>query len=576
MAINAYSVNVPIRESRNTYVPLPFEEMYAAMMEKQKRYDVADAYERQAKKEMSSLTSPISGHNEYLQKNIKEPFLQQAMALHNSMPDKGSSEYQRKLNELVDSYMSNPNLNLIKQSALEYNKFVETSAEQMAKGLYSNAAARPYKNFTGFNADGTLAKFQFMGIRPKKDVDAIINDIVAKIPANKTSIEYTTINGRKVGKSVQVKDWKTIYTAIRNRTDSDPDLLADAMDQYNALDPKDFHNIMKIKSQTEAVRNVDEVYGYDAGLMRLAQERKDAEAAQQQQIQAAYHVGDYDDDYNKKVLTQVEDYLDANGNIKPASISAPQPWASPAGEPGERAFRAAQALAGNDMYKKLAERRAGYNLTSTASAKERMNYSKKKLLENPEFKAMVDNYMHAGLSQDAAIKKAGQDLRKMPYSSKRMEGRLITDKDERMVLSKSLQGLGQSLSFYDYNNPTKGGPKSLETILSETGQDDLTNIEVGAEVAPIAGLKGNQNYLVTLGGKSYIASMDSPYPDRIQSKMLFDAQRNKTSLRLKKYHPELDNNTENESLRQDAARYGTDNVIIYTGLDGKLHLKREK
>ncbi len=83
MAINAYSVNVPIRESRNTYVPLPFEEMYAAMQEKQKRYDAADAMEREAKRSVSALSTPIKGHSEYLEKK-KQDYLSQAMKLHNN------------------------------------------------------------------------------------------------------------------------------------------------------------------------------------------------------------------------------------------------------------------------------------------------------------------------------------------------------------------------------------------------------------------------------------------------------------------------------------------------------------
>jgi hypothetical protein len=38
MGVNAYTTNLGVRERQSTYVPLPFEEMYAVLQEKQKRY----------------------------------------------------------------------------------------------------------------------------------------------------------------------------------------------------------------------------------------------------------------------------------------------------------------------------------------------------------------------------------------------------------------------------------------------------------------------------------------------------------------------------------------------------------
>ena len=584
MGVNAYTTNIGIGERLNTYVPLPFQEMYTVLMERQKRYDAADEYEREAKKEISKLSSPILAHNEYLQKNIKQKFLDDAIRLHNSMPDKGTSEYKRKLNELVDGVTSDPNIALINQSSAEYEKFINMSSQLMANGKYSNAAAKPYKEFTGLNPDGTLAKFQFMGLRPKKDVDGIINETVAKIPVNETSIDITTIEGKREAHSRKYKNAQTIYTGLKNRVLTDPELLADAMEQYNAADQKELEKILKIKAQNEVVNQTADVYGFEANLLNR-QDRIAAEKAQVEQKPGAYEISKYDDNYNKTVLNKAEDYLDEKGNIKPASISAPHPWSSPAGEPGERAFRAGQALSGNDMYKKLSEQRNEYNrysntgLTSTTSAKERMEYSRKRLLEIPEFKAMVDNYIHAGLNQNDAIKKAGQELRNMPFASKKMEGRIISDPDEQKSLLPPIKGMAGALSFYDFNNPTGSAPKGLTEVLAET-DGDFEDINIGAELAPVAGVSGDQNYLVTLGkgdkAKSYIVSMNSPYGNRKQSKMLFDAQRTRTALNLNKYYPELDDNLENYTLKQDAAKYGTDNVIIYTGVDGKLHLKKAK
>jgi hypothetical protein len=551
-------LDIPIRQRQSTNVPLPFEKMYAVLMEKQKRYDQADAYERQAKKEMSVLSSPIADHNEYLNKNIKNPFMEKVMNLHNSFPDKGSSEFQRKLNDIVDSTVSDQNLNLIEQSTLEYDKFVKISAEQMAKGLYSNAAARKYKDFKGVNPDGTINKFQFLGLRSVKDVEGTIANIIAKTPIQENAWDITTINGRKMGGETKIKSTEVIYSGLKTAFFNDTELLEDAMDKYNAKTPQDLDKILRQIAKDASINSTAISRGWESSLLN----RADAIAAaksEQEQIALANPISDYPDDYNNKVLKQVQGYLDVNGNVKPALPA------------GNTVLQGSPLLMGSNT--SMDSKSNG--LTSTTSIKERIAYSKKKLLENPEFKAMVDNYMHAGLNQDAAIKKAGIELKNMPFTTKKMEGRYITNKDERQALTTTLQGLGQSLSFYDYKNPT-GSSKKLEKVLEESGQANLDNLNVGAELAPIAGATGNQNYLVTLGDKSYIISTDSPYPSRVQSKMLFDAQRNKTSIRLKKYNPGLDDNLDNETLKQDAAKYGTDNVIIYTGLDGKLHLKREK
>ena len=566
MAINAALTDFTPAQRKVTYVPLPFQEMYGAMMEKQKRYDQADMYERQSKREISTLSSPIAGHNEYLNKSIKEPFMQKVMALHSSMPDKGSSDYQRKLNEIVDATVSDPNFASIQQSSAEYEKFVKVSAEQMAQGKYSNAAAKPYKNFSGLNPDGTIAKFQFMGLRSKKDVDGIIAETVAKIPTTKVSQDNTTIGGRRIAIGTEIKSPSTIYSSLSNRIYNDPELLADAMEQFNAKDINELGKILKIKANNEAINNSEVVTSFDAGLMRLAEEKKEKKAEEQQQ--AAYHIGDYQDDYNSKVLGEVEDFIDAKGNIRPAT---PTTFNQANRPPDEIYYNLEQA-----GWEGTVGGKGNLGLTSTASVKEREAYSKKQLLQNPKFKAMVDNYMHAGLKQDEAIKMAGKELRKMPHTQKRYEGRYIIDKNEHEVLNRTLRGLGEGLSFYDYDNPTSRGRVKFEDVLSESKQEDLSNLDIGAELAPIAGLEGNQNYQVTLGRKTWVVSTDSPYPNRIQSKVLFDAERTKSPVKLKKYDPYMDDNMEHDALRKDAATYGTNNVIVYTGTDGKLHLKREK
>jgi hypothetical protein len=333
------------------------------------------------------------------------------------------------------------------------------------------------------------------------------------------------------------------------------------MEQFNAKDINELGKILKIKANNEAINNSEVVTSYDSGLMKFAEEKKAAQKQEQQQ--AAYRLGEYPDDYNSKVLKEVEEFLDNNGNVRPVAIPT----------------RVSDLVTYNmEQAGYTGETSSSINsgLTSTASLKEREAYSKKLLLKNPKFKAIVDNYMYAGLKQDEAIKMAGKELRKMPHSQKRYEGRYIIDKNEAEVLNRTIRGLGAGLSFYDYDNPTSRGRVKFEDVLSESKQEDLSNLDIGAELAPIAGLEGNQNYQVTLGIKSWVVSMDSPYPDRVQSKALFDAERTRSPLKLRKYDPTMDNNMEHDALRKDAAIYGTNNVVVYTGTDGKLHLKREK
>ena len=115
MGVNSYTNNLGVRERQSTYVPLPFEEMYTVLQEKQKMYDKIDEYEREQKKYVTGLNSPFKAHADYLE-NFKAKYLKDALNLHNSMPDKGSALYERKLNEMVEGYGSDPNLNIINKS----------------------------------------------------------------------------------------------------------------------------------------------------------------------------------------------------------------------------------------------------------------------------------------------------------------------------------------------------------------------------------------------------------------------------------------------------------------------------
>jgi len=276
MAINAYSNNIPIRESRNTYVPLPFQEMYAAMQEKQKRYDTAEQFERESKKAITALSSPITEHNEYLS-TLKKNYLQQAMQLHSTIVDKGSAEYGRRMQDIVDGVVADPNYNLIQESNSSWSERVKTVTKQMADGNYSPAADQFYQNFKGANEDGTLKKFVFGGLRAKIDWQKGIGDAAKDIPEEDQKFSYYK-NGFQTTRTVKGKNpMKVAYNISSSLTS---EAKQDMMYDLGITDEKQLEKVIQAKatalsnpSVSEEVKPEMSVLNYE---MALRKEGRDA------------------------------------------------------------------------------------------------------------------------------------------------------------------------------------------------------------------------------------------------------------------------------------------------------------
>jgi len=246
MAINAYSNNIPIRESRNTYVPLPFEEMYAAMQEKQKRYDTAEQFERESKKAITALTSPIAEHNEYLS-TLKKSYLQNMMQLHSTIVDKGSAEYGRRSQDIVDAVVADPNYNLIQESNASWSERIKTVTKQMADGNYSPAADSFYKNFKGVNEDGTLKKFVFGGLRAKVDWQKGIGDAAKDTPEEDQ--ETTFYNPKTTTtESMIIKGRNPMKVAYNISSSLTNEAKQDMMYDLGITDPKELDKVIKAKA----------------------------------------------------------------------------------------------------------------------------------------------------------------------------------------------------------------------------------------------------------------------------------------------------------------------------------------
>lgn len=272
MAINAYTKSIPIRESQNTYVPLPFEEMYKTLQYKQELYDKADAYEREQKKQISSLSSPIAAHNDYLTQ-YKNKFLQDAMNLHNSIPDKGSALYRRKLQDVVDSYASDPNRLLIDESNAAWAERTKIVSKQMSEGKYSKAADMPYLGFTGSNPDGSLKKFVFAGIREKKDWQKLLDETIKTVPEQRFSKDYTDKEtGKRTKIDVTSKSAQAIENSISLALGMSPEAMQDMQVELGITNPKDFSKYIRALAKNNAKYDTERVDAWEGSLVKRADE----------------------------------------------------------------------------------------------------------------------------------------------------------------------------------------------------------------------------------------------------------------------------------------------------------------
>jgi hypothetical protein len=236
-------LDIQVRKRESTNVPLPFEAMYTILAERQKRYDDIEAIERQQKNLISTFTSPISGHNAYLEKK-KTEFLDQAMQLHNSMPDKANAEYQRKLNQLVDGWNMDPNIATIRESSENWKQKIEAQKQLMLNDQYSPIMDVD-ANFQGVNPDGTLAKYNFYGMKPKPDyVKAMLTAKEATPSKNKTvsyykgNMMYTNVYKGKTPEDLEAN----LYAYLS------PDHVKQIMFEKNLPTPADYEKWVKAQS----------------------------------------------------------------------------------------------------------------------------------------------------------------------------------------------------------------------------------------------------------------------------------------------------------------------------------------
>jgi hypothetical protein len=272
-------LDIPIRQRESTNVPLPFEMMYKVLSDRQQRYDDVEKYEREQKSQISKVSSPITAYNKYLQ-DKKQTYLQEALTLHNSIPDKGSSLYKRKLDELTDSWNADSTIQVIDRSNQEWTKRLDVMKELVTKGLYSSVQDVD-KNFTGLDANGNIIPYTFIGIKPKPDYMTTIKNAASLVETTK---KINSFVDRKRNKKITVvqegKDPNKILTEIKAALT--PEMELEIKDNKNIQSDKEYDDFLIAQSTSLGgftISNQEEedftAANYDLNVRQLAlQEQK--------------------------------------------------------------------------------------------------------------------------------------------------------------------------------------------------------------------------------------------------------------------------------------------------------------
>jgi hypothetical protein len=513
MAINAYSVNVPIRESRNTYVPLPFEEMYAAMQEKQKRYDAADAMEREAKRSVSALSTPIKGHSEYLEKK-KQDYLSQAMKLHNSMPDKGSAEYKRKLQDIVDGFVSDPNINLINSSAQEWIKGRETAAKLMADGKYSTYQDRYNLNFNGVDpATGALQRYNFIGLKPRVDYNKIFEDVAKNTPEQSQDVTVALSNGKVSRRKISIKSKDAILGGINTALAMNPDAIGE-MSTELGLDSKGIQKFINTFAAYNQKRETVSEDKFDASTARYFDEKRAAEEAAAQLAVPLSTIPKTDFRETKEELKQ---YIDDKGNIKPAQEN-PMILGGPSimGTGGDFS-----------RYSNVGKQ------SGLASKEEKISRSISQVerLIREKHADVYENFLHARRRSPNAKELALKDT--IAYIQEQKEGTpiygtTIDDKDQRVNIINAMLGNPTSVMLYSLDPKDPKEPVAMANVIGASKDDPKLIVGAKLTASPYGRDKNSglplQSYTVNLNGKPYVATLGTLNPRDEQAQSLYEVE----------------------------------------------------
>ena len=525
MGINAYSRNLPIRESRNTYVPLPFQEMYATLQERQKRYDIADAMEREAKKSVSAFSSPIKGHSTYLEAK-KQEYLNQAMILHKSVPDKGTPEFTRKLTDLVDGFVADPNIQLIKSSADEWVKGRETAAKLMADGKYSTYQDRYNLNFNGIDSTtGALQRYNFMGIKPKVDYMKGFEDVVKNTPKQSFDVKVARPDGTETRRKQVVKSKGAIEGGLNTYLAMNPDAIGEMAAELN-LDSKGIKKYISVfAANGQEIETVSED-GFNASTAKYFDEKRKEQAAA-----LAVPLSTIPNTTFRETQEQLKQYIDDKGNIIPAQENP-------------------MILGGASVFGTTPDLSAYSNVSKQngfASKQEKISRSITQVerLVREKHKDVYENFLHARRgNKELALKDAISYIQEQKEGTPTY-GTTIDDDDQRANIKEAFFGNPASVMLYSLDGKDKGVPARLVDVLGTDAK--VADMHIGAKLtaSPYGRDKNTglplQTYSVSIGNTPYIATFGTLNPRDEQSQALYDVENLGKTAIIHNFEPDPEN-----------------------------------
>jgi len=520
MGINAYSRNIPIRESRNTYVPLPFQEMYATLQERQKRYDIADAMEREAKKSVSAFSSPIKGHSTYLEAK-KQEYLNQAMILHKSVPDKGTPEFTRKLTDLVDGFVADPNIQLIKSSADEWVKGRETAAKLMADGKYSTYQDRHNLNFTGIDPQtGALQRYTFAGIKPKVDYIKGFEDVVKNTPKQSFDVKVARPDGTETRRKQVVKSKSAIEGGLNTYLAMNPDAIGEMAAELN-LDSKGIKKYISVfAANGQEIETVSED-GFNAATAKYFDEKR---KEQEQAAALAVPLSTIPNTTFRETQEQLKQYVDANGNIKESD----------------------EKLGFFDYIEKF--NTAGFNpIYASKEGRIKNSITQVERLVREKHKDVYENFLHSRRgNKELALKDTISYIQEQKEGAP-IYGTTIDDDDQRANIKEAFFGNPASVMLYSLNAKTEKDkePKMLVDVLGTDAK--VADMHIGAKLtaSPYGRDKNTglplQTYSVSIGNQPYVATFGTLNPRDEQAQALYEVETLGKSAIIHNFEPDPEN-----------------------------------
>jgi len=419
------------------------------------------------------------------------------------MPDKGSSEYKRKLDQIVDSFVSDPNINLINASAQEWVKGRETAAKLMVDGKYSTYQDRYNLNFNGVDpTTGALQRYNFIGIKPRVDYNKIFEDVAKNTPEQSQDVTVALPDGRVSRRKISIKSKDAILGGINTALAMNPDAIGE-MSTELGLDSKGIKKYLNTFATYNQKRETVSEDKFDAGTATyFDNKRKEEEAA----AALAIPLQTIPRTDFRATQEELKQYIDDKGNIKPAENI------------------------GTGFFDYLEHfNTAGFNTTPQDKVKHSVTQVERLVRE--KHADVYENFLHARRRSPNAKELALKDT--IAYIQEQKEGTpiygtTIDDKDQRVNIINAMLGNPTSVMLYSLDPNDSKEPVPMTNILS-TSKDDPKLI-VGAKLtaSPYGRDKNSglplQNYTVNLNGKPYVATFGTLNPRDEQAQSLYEVE----------------------------------------------------